>query len=243
MRLLSTQLPAILLTLSCSAMAGDPVPPGFRDEFVEKYDDAWTVLRQNADNISLTKKPGSLTITTESGGIWRDYDSARNIFLIDTPMKSGNFVMTTRIIGFDPQVKYQQAGLLCFNDVDNYVKFALEFDPGNGGGQTLAVVPETDGIDHENVVLPVKDEVAELWLRVIRYDAKYIFSSSRDGKSFTAVAIQKCDVDYPAKVGIIAKNGVPKATPGIDASFDFFEIVPLETRPKLEELIKLEAEF
>ena len=222
----------------------DPVPPGFRDDFVEKYDEAWTVLNQNTDKISLTKTPGMLTITTEFGGIWRHYNNVKNIFLIDTPMKSGDFVMTTRIVGFDPQTNYQQAGLICFNDVDNYAKFGLEFDGGNGG-KTLAVVPETDGIDHENAILQVNDAVDELWLRVVRYNEKYIFSASRDGESYKTVVIQKCNVDYPAKVGIIAKNGngTGKDAPGVDARFDLFEIVPLETRPELKKLIKLEIVF
>jgi regulation of enolase protein 1 (concanavalin A-like superfamily)/Zn-dependent protease with chaperone function len=220
----------------------DPIPPGFRDDFIETYNDAWTVLNENSENVSLTKTRGMLTITTEPGGIWRSYNNAKNIFLIDTPMKYGNFVMTTRIVGFDPQARYQQAGLICFNDIDNYVKFGLEFDPGNGG-KTLAVVPETDGIDHENAVLQVNDVVDDLWLRIIRYDEKYIFASSRDGKNYKTVVIQKCDVDFPSKVGILAKNGNRNDAPGIDACFDLFEIVPLETRPELERLIKREMEF
>jgi regulation of enolase protein 1 (concanavalin A-like superfamily) len=242
MQILSAQLFAIVSILSCAAWAGDPIPPGFRDDFVEKYDDAWMVLNENADNISLTRNAGMLTITTESGGIWRQYDSAKNIFLIDTPMRSGNFVMTTRIVGFDPQVAYQQAGLICFNDVDNYVKFGLEFDPGNGG-KTLAVVPEVNGIDQANAILKVTDAPDELWLRIIRFDETYIFSASNDGKNYVPIVVQKCDRDYPEKVGIIAKNGVPRNSPGVDARFDLFEIVPLETRPELEELIEAQMKF
>jgi regulation of enolase protein 1 (concanavalin A-like superfamily) len=157
-------------------------------------------------------------------------------------MKAGNFVMTTHIVGFDPQANYQQAGLICFNDTNNYVKFSLEFDRGNGG-KTLAVVPETDGIDHENAVLQVEEAIDDLWLRIVRYEGKYIFSASRDGKKYSTVVIQKCDVDFPAKVGIVAKNGNGRESPGVDARFDLFEIVPLETRPELEEWIKLEMEF
>ena len=233
-----------VVTTAFRSEGSDPIPPGFRDDFVAEYDEAWTVLNENSANISLSKKPEALTITTELGGIWRDYNNAKNIFLIDTPMKSGDFVMTTRIVEFDPQANYQQAGLLCFNDVDNYVKFGLEFDRGNGG-KTLVVVPETNGIDQQNAILQVNNAVDELWLRVIRYDEKYIFSASHDGNSYKTVVIQKCDVDFPAKVGIFAKsgNGSGKNASGIDASFDLFEIVPLETRPELELWIKSELAF
>jgi regulation of enolase protein 1 (concanavalin A-like superfamily) len=233
---------AILPFLSCPVWADDPVPPGFRDDFVQEYNDAWSILNKNSDNISLTKTPGMLTIRTEPGGIWREYNDAKNVFLIDTPMQSGNFVMTTRIVDFNPQVKYQQAGLICFNDVDNYVKFALEFDPGNGG-KTLAVVPEVDGIDHENAILKVKGADSEMWLMIIRYDETYVFSASRDGKNYKTIVSQKCELDFPAQVGIIAKNGAPRNPPGIDARFDFFEIVPLETRPELIELIETAITF
>lgn len=150
--------------------------------------------------------------------------------------------MTTRIVDFDPQVPYQQAGLICFNDVDNYVKFALEFDPGNGG-KTLAVVPEVDGIDHENAVLKVKGAVREMWLMVIRYDETYVFSASRDGQNYKTIVHQKYELDFPAHVGIIAHKGAPENPSGIDAQFDFFEIVPLETRPGLKELIEAELTF
>jgi len=241
MRVFSIHLLVILLLLNNAVQADDPSPLEFRDDFDGKYDEAWTILNENAENISLTKNTGMLTITTEKGGIWRQYHNVKNIFLIDTPMTSGNFVMTTHIVDFDPQQPYQQAGLICFNDIDNYVKLALEFDAGNGG-KTLAVVPEIDGMDLENATLKVKEVVRDLWLRIVLYDGKYIFSASRDGKNYRTIARQKCDLDYPAMVGIIAKNGAANS-PGVDAKFDLFEIVPLETKPELIELIEAEMVF
>lgn len=151
-------------------------------------------------------------------------------------------MVTTRLVKFDPQVRYQQAGLICFNDEDNYVKFVLEFDPQNGG-RTLAVVPEMSGKDQPNAYLKVTDTVDDLWLRVIVYDGTMVFSASRDGVAFRTVAIQKSEIERPDRLGLIAKNGVPKQTPGLDASFDFFEVASLESKPDVKAQLLKELEF
>jgi len=242
MRILSTHLIVIMSILSCSVRADDPVALEFRDDFDGKYDDEWTIINENARNISLTKNSGMLTITAERGGIWGGATSARNIFLIDTPMRSGNFVMTTRIVGFDPKQNYEQAGLICFNDVDNYVKFDLEFDSTNGG-RTLAVVPEIDGQDLDDTTLKVKHAEPEMWLRLVLYHDKYIFSASRDGKKFRTISRQTIELDYPAMVGIITQSRVGGGPPDVEVQFDLFEIAPLESKPELIELIEAEMTF
>ena len=113
MRIFTSHLLVILALLNSAVRADDPSSLEFRDDFDGKYDEAWTILNENAENISLTKNSGMLTITGESGGIWRGQTSAKNIFLIDTPMRSGNFVMTTRIMDFDPKQNYEQARSIC----------------------------------------------------------------------------------------------------------------------------------
>jgi len=219
-----------------SLSADDPAKVGFRDDFIGKYDPAWQIINENPDNISLTKQPGMLTITTERGGIWRQNRSARNIFLIDNPLKEKtDFVMTTRIFGVDPNQRYQQAGLLCFDDFDNYLKFDLEFDEGNGG-KTLAVVPEVNGIDEDNLVVKVNEVLNELWLRIVKFDNVFVLSASRDGTKYVIIAKQTWGTGRPTQIGLIAKNGSSRAE-GLDVHFDEFEIVPLDTQPDLKNLI------
>jgi len=230
----------LALTLACSfyatALADDPANVGFRDDFIGKYDPAWQIINENPDNISLTKQPGMLTITTRSGSIWGGRKSARNIFLIDNPLKEKtDFVITTRIFGFDPQADYQQAGLLCCDDLDNYLKFVFEFDTDNGG-KTLAIVPEIEGNEKKNVVLKVKEIEDEIWLRIVKFDDEFVFTASRDGMKYVIIGKYKLGSGRPAQVGLIAKNG-PSGAPGLDAHFDEFEIVPLDTQPELKNLI------
>lgn len=217
----------------------DPVKEGFRDDFIGKYDKAWQIINENAENISLTKQPGMLTITTERGSIWRNINSPKNLFLIDNPLKvKTDFVMTTRIFGVDPHANYQQAGLICFDDLDNYLKFVLEFDSGNGG-KTLSVFPEVEAVDGENLIVKVNDKLDELWLRVVKFDDLYVLSASRDNKEYKVIARQQWGTGHPTQVGLIAKNGGSRAV-GLDVHFDEFEIIPLDARPELENLVNEE---
>lgn len=221
--------------------SAEPAAEGFRDDFVWKYDPAWKILNPNPENVSLTTQPGMLTITTEAGGIWRKgRKNARNIFLIDNPLPNkGDFVITTRMFGFDPDTPYQQAGIICFDDFDNYLKLVLECDETNGG-KTIALVPEVDGTDLDNVVLKVNERLEELWLRAIKFDETYVLAASRDGKEYVTFARQKWGNGHPRQFGLIAKNGPGRSTPGIEVNFDEFEMVPLESRPDLKDELNRE---
>ncbi len=217
----------------------DPATSGFRDDFIGQYDKAWQIINENAENISLTKQPGMLTITTERGSIWRNINRPINLFLIENPLKvETDFVMTTRIFGVDPLANYQQAGLICYDDMDNYLKFVLEFDSGNGG-RTLSVFPEVEGIDGENLVVKVNDKLDELWLQVVKFDDLFVLSASRDNKEYKVIAVEQWGTGHPSQVGLIAKNGGSGAD-GLDVHFDEFEIVPLTTRPELKALLEAE---
>lgn len=220
-------------------LADEPAKVGFRDDFIGKYDPAWQIINENPDNISLTKQPGMLTITSDYGGIYGLNRAGKNIFLIDNPMKEKtDFVVTTRIFGVDPEVNYQQAGLLCCDDLDNYLKFVFEFDSDNGG-KSLSVVPEVEGVGLDNIVLKVDEKLNEVWLRIVKFDDEYLFSASRDGDEYKTIGKHKLGNGRPAQIGLITQNSAAN-TNTFDVHFDEFEIVPLETRPELKNLLQEE---
>jgi regulation of enolase protein 1 (concanavalin A-like superfamily) len=205
-----------------------PSAGGFVDDFVGSYHRAWSVLNRNPRNVTLTKPPGMLTITTEAGGIWKTFDEAKNIFVIDNPIAGdADFVMTTRLVGFDPEANYNQAGLICLNDADNYVKCVLQWDD-NQGGRALCSLREKGGEDLSTDHIGLDEALDEVWLRIVKRGSRYVTAASVDGQHYRIIGDETWDDGRMAKVGLIAKNGAPDTAPDLDASFDFFEIEPLD---------------
>jgi regulation of enolase protein 1 (concanavalin A-like superfamily) len=189
----------------------------------------WKPVRHDPTHISLTKHRGKLTITTQRGTIHGNANaqgepSAQNLFLIDNPLAGEtDFVMTTCISSFTPTVAYQQAGLLCYDDDDNYAKWSYEFDWSKGEGQRFMLVLETAAKPEHS---PVEAEPAlkQVWLRLTKRGKSYEYATSTDGKQFTIHGTKEWGDGAPKKLGILAKNGGPDGVPEVDACFDFFEL-------------------
>ncbi|NUQ66403.1 MAG: DUF1349 domain-containing protein, partial [Pirellulales bacterium] len=180
-------------------------------------------LRPDADHQSLTKNPGKLTITTQHGSIHRAGPAplAKNLFLLDVPQRDEpDFVVTTCLEGFRPMSNWQQAGLIVYNDDDNYLKLVCEFSiPGQSIVNALA---ETQGQSTiTKFWVPLSPE--RVWLRLVKRGNVYECSSSDDGKTFHVYADVAWGTAPPKQVGLLAKNGSSSRLGGVDAVFDFFE--------------------
>jgi len=233
----------LALTLACSfyatALADDPAKVGFHDDFIGKPDPAWKILNENAENISYTKHPGLLTITTEVGSMSEFRDSCKNIFVIDSPLKpEEGFVITTRIFGFEPTQNFHQAGILCMDNSDDYVSFTFEYDGGQGG-PSLCTTHEIAGEVKVNLSIPVKGPLPEVWLRLVRSDAKYYYFVSRDGEKYQLIRTVDWKEGKGEQLGIMANSASLQAN-SIEANFDEFEFAPLELKPEVKEDLKLE---
>jgi regulation of enolase protein 1 (concanavalin A-like superfamily) len=188
------------------------------DNFDGKFGLNWKPVRYDASHVSFTKRPGQLTVTTQRGTIHADEKargepSAKNIFLIDNPLaKDADFVITTCISDFTPTESYQQAGLICYNDDDNYIKFAYEYNWPKGGGQAFALVRETEAKpEHDHV--DAEDGLKKVWLRLTRRGTSWEFATSSDGKDFTSHGERDWGDGAPRKLGFLAKNGGPENAP------------------------------
>jgi regulation of enolase protein 1 (concanavalin A-like superfamily) len=189
----------------------------------------WHPVRYDPTHVSLNKHPGKLTITTQRGTIHRnekarDEPSARNIYVIDNPLaKDTDFALSTCVISFQPKNAYQQAGLICYDDDDNYLKWCYQFNWRTGSGQTFSLLRETKG-QSEIMHIPSPPDAPAVWLRIMKRGNSYEFAASTDGKKFRVYGTESWGDGAPAKVGIYAKNGGPEGVPELDASFDFFEV-------------------
>jgi RNA polymerase sigma factor (sigma-70 family) len=199
------------------------------DAFDGKFMLNWSPVRPDPSHVSLTKFPGQLTITTQQGTIHADANAqgepfARNLWLMNNPLgPAASFVLTTSVSDFTPTVAYQQAGLICYDDDDNYVKWAYEYDWEARQGQRVILVRESDA----KAIHDPGESVSgwkRVWLRLTKRGDRYEYAASRDAKTFKVYGEKSWGKGAPKKVGILAKSGGPSGVPEIDARFDFFEM-------------------
>lgn len=209
----------------------DPLMLRLYDGFDGKYELDWNVLRPDTTHVSFTGSPGSLTITTQEGSIYRAHTPlAKNLHLIRNPVADGSdFVLTTCIESFAPTMAYQQAGLLVYDDDDNYLKCGIEF-----GRSTIrfTFLREAEGeaisdLDRTGV------EQERTWIRIVKRGRSYERAYSADGNTFVSAGAEEWGDGDPTWIGLFAKNATEGADE-TDAAFDFFELRSLTSVEKGE---------
>jgi hypothetical protein len=112
------------------------------DGFDGKLGLNWKPVRPDPSHISLTKTKGALTITTQRGSIhgeetkdvYGEGIQAKNLYLIDNPLAhGGDFVATTCVSGFTPEMRFQQAGLIVYKRRQQLPEVWLRIQLAEGG--------------------------------------------------------------------------------------------------------------
>ncbi len=199
-----------------------------RDEFEGSNPIVWDVIRENPDSVSLTKHPGELTIMTEMGSMWQaedpDVNLPKNLHLVANPAgPDEDWRLTTQLINFQPVGPFHQAGLLVYQDDDNYIKLVVQFNSsatralGFSSERTAKATPNRSDIDPDQ---------PDVWLRIICRGDIYQAMLSYDGKSYEPRGEITWDGDA-SRIGLLAKQGGNPAPPSIEARFGFFELQKL----------------
>ena len=187
----------------------------------------WAWIREDATHWSLTTNPGFLRITTQDGTIMEDYGSdQRNILVTDAP--TGDYQITTKV-SISPSQDYQLAGILIYQDDDNYLHLMQVYD----SGIWMSFHKESGG----NITInAIKDSSPTVYLRITRQDTTYQGYYSKDGNAWTLVYTYTRSYTNP-KIGLDATNTLP-GLPQIPADFDFFQLgsncgyyLPLAIKP------------
>jgi len=219
---------SLLFALGWAASGSRADEPAFRayDGFDERLDLEWKIIRPDPTHVSFDKNPGKLTITTQTGSIHLNETErnartpAKNLYVVPNPAADGGgFVLTTCIESFQPYQVSHQAGLLVYDDDDNYFKWVIEW---YGARFSFNLLRETD----QQSIYEVRPDVPDaqgVWLRLIKRGHFYERSYSTDGEEFIPVGEREWGGDAPKWVGILAKNGSNADASEIDAAFDFFE--------------------
>ncbi len=201
------------------------------DEFSGQTTLGWQVVRPDPAHVNLTNAPGCLTIVGQNGGIFGLFPTnaptnvflARNLHLLtNTQPAEVPLMITTCLVGFNPHVANHQAGLLIYNDDDNYLKLSLEYILSTGKVR-LARLFETDG---KVTLVPGTTRFTQvperIWLRIVKSGKRYAFYYSLDGRRYVFEGSGNWGDGQPKKLGLLAEGS--NSSVEFDASFDFFEI-------------------
>ncbi|WP_098464169.1 ThuA domain-containing protein [Isoptericola jiangsuensis] len=206
---------------------------GRSDDFLgtDLDEDRWTVLNRDQN---LAVRDGSLVVpTTTSDFYGTDNTTVPNLVLQDLP--DGPFTATAKLT-LPARQQYQQAGLLIWEDQDNYAKMVVQ-------GRSQAADPATRIFQFIREVNAAPNEVGEsnsanlgatfpdtVYVRFVSDGQDLRAAYSADGVDFTTMPQTKsiADLEDP-KIGLVSLKGNNTSSPVIDAEFDWFHITPDDT--------------
>ncbi|MDM8085569.1 alpha-L-arabinofuranosidase C-terminal domain-containing protein [Cellulomonas cellasea] len=183
----------------------------------------WSVHDEEPDALSLTSNPGALTLNSLTGDTWQTTNTARNIVLVDVP--AGDFTAITQVTA--PVVKdFQGAGLIAWQDQDNYVRAGLSHVGFAAGGPVVVENGFETAAVYSSSFTARPGSTSEI-LRLERVGDTITTSYWADGAWATAATVE---ASFPvAQIGLYAlaaQDGTRH-----QAVFDWFALVAPEGEP------------
>jgi cytochrome c len=190
----------------------------------------WTTVIREDQNLKV--KDGGLVLPTATGDIYGSgTGTAPNLVL--QPLPSGAWQATTKV-RLPARDAYQQAGLLLYGDDDNYAKMVIEArGTGSADERVFQFIREENGAPNEVAASNTASLGAAypdtVFVRFVGDGTHLNAYYSADGTTFTAMPETKslAGITNP-KIGLFAAASTG-SRPVIDASFDWFSIVPDDT--------------
>ncbi len=124
-------------TASCLVTVTAIVPPSIEGYTLDSFDSQtispdWNIVNQTAANWSLTARPGYLRINSLGGDMHQSQNTHRNVFVKNANAPSGNFEVILEV-ETEATLNYQQAGIVIWQDQDNYIRLGRVHNSHNGG--------------------------------------------------------------------------------------------------------------
>lgn len=174
--------PAVSSKPIASVFAGPaarPVATGvWCEDFTSSLDNGWSWVRPDTSHWSLATKPGYLRITATRGDLWAGANTATNL-LLRQPTDSDFSIITQVTIA--PFLPAQQAGLLVYQDDDNYVRLTRGL---MGTSNKVEFASEQSGAP---TALQVDASSTTVFLAITKNGALYSGYYSLDGLSWNLV--------------------------------------------------------
>jgi regulation of enolase protein 1 (concanavalin A-like superfamily) len=210
----------VVLTVSLTGNVfaqGEPLPTVWRDDFDGSLAADWGWMNENPGQWNLTELPGFLRIYTS------DSATGSENFLL-RPVAAGDFSIETRLL-FTPERNYQIAGLVIWQDAENFLQLGrafcdnpegcvdngIYFDQIQGGGWF-------DGNFATAIDNPF--DPAEAYLRLERRGEMVRALYSHEGITWSEIGTHWIPPDFQVNgVGLTAAQGA-----AVPANFDYFEL-------------------
>ena len=194
-----------------------PDPRFFRDDFNQTLDAAWSWVREDPLNWSLTAIPGSLQINVAGGYV----AAGTNPNILLRPAPEGDFQIETQIT-FRPSRNYQFAGLIIYENDSNFIQAGRSFCNSVGcPGAGLYMNHYEKGVVVEPDFRQPYGEIDPLLLRLSRRGSTYTFESSTDGKVWFIIGSHTSDMN-PLQIGLVTGQRMKGENP--PAIFEYFEV-------------------
>jgi beta-glucosidase len=206
----------------------------------------WSWVRENTNNWSLSKKDGCMLITSGKGDITDANNNVENIILQSA---NTDWTVETKIVcSRKPSGFSQNAGLVAYQDDDNFVKLVYRAAFGRGFGRpgigeqpgSVELMVETIGSQKSSVTLSMEGIIKNdntLFLRLIKKGSHYIAFVSADGNDFKQVGevdvvlkdikagLLACEGELPARMrGFMRQFQNNQSETPFDVAFDYFHI-------------------
>jgi hypothetical protein len=195
-----------------------PVYP-WRDEFEDELLESWYWINENSASWNLNENPGFLRIYASPGGT-----GEQNLLL--RPVAEGDFMITTHLF-FEPGTNFQFAGLVIYQDGDNFLQFGRAFcdSPDVCVGNGIYFDNFRDGSWADgNFATPV-DSPSEAYLSLERRGDMVTAFFSYEGIDWIEIGAHWIPSEFQVTgVGLTASQDNNTPEWNIPADFDFFEV-------------------
>jgi regulation of enolase protein 1 (concanavalin A-like superfamily) len=193
----------------------------FSDEFENmSLNPSWSWIREDPAHWSLGGLPGRrsfgyMGITAQAGDLLGTDNSAKNVLLKSPPQ--GNYEISTKIDFWEPgpSINYQQAGLLIYQDDNNYLKLVRTYNNGN----KLEWLAEVNGVTVTDVSIPVWTDPP---IRIARSGNQYSAKYSVDSITWNSLGLPVTVGWGSPKIGLTAFSKLNVQQ--INAYFDYFRV-------------------
>jgi beta-xylosidase len=181
----------------------------------------WHWIRQNPTHWSLTTNPGYMQITTDATHITNT--NVTNLLVQPAPV--GSYSIETKL-GFTPTQNYQIAGLLIYQDDNNWMQLGRAFCNNSSGCVGDGVYFDSvingnlDGSNFATVLNPLPTNV---YLKIARQGTQYSGYLSLDGTNWGLIGNHAIP-STPTFIGLKVSNQA-LGDAEIPANYDYFTLL------------------
>jgi hypothetical protein len=187
-----------------------------------------TGLTVSYDQVS---HPGTIRIPADTGDIYQDLNSSRNTLFFTLP--DGWRSLRMKVKNFSPTGNYQMAGLIAYQDDNNYVAINRYFSSSVTGNHVFEFAVEQAGLYAATSQRSAPTSGA-YWLRLDRGTGD-VFTAfvSADGVNWTPMAGTITITLENPRVGVLV-GGNESGSPVPNADIEFVEAVVIDAVPVLD---------